>query len=49
MEFYKQLFTSSIPEVNLADPDSILQIVTGEMNEILVGEFQKWEVEAALN
>ena len=47
--FYKQLFTSSNPEVTSADLDSIPQIVTGEMNEILVGKFQEWEVEIALN
>ena len=41
VEFYKKLFTSSNPEVNSADLDPILQIVIGEMNEILVGEFQE--------
>nr|XP_023894138.1 uncharacterized protein LOC112006071 [Quercus suber] len=49
VEFYKHLFTSSTPEMNSADLDSIPQVVTREMNEILVGEFQEWEVEAALN
>ena len=49
MEYYKNLFTSSTPDVNSEDLDSIPQVVTGEMNEILIGEFQAWEVEAALN
>ena len=49
MEYYKNLFTSLTLEVNSEALDSIPQVVTGEMNEILVGEFQAWEVEAALN
>ena len=49
VEFFKKLFTSSTPDVNSEDLDSIPQVVTGEMNEILVGEFQAWEVDAALN
>jgi len=31
-----------------ADLDFIPQIVTEDMNDILTGEFQAWEVEAAL-
>ena len=49
VEFYKNLFTSLTPDVNSEDLDSIPQVVTREMNEIMVGEFQAWEVEAALN
>lgn len=49
VEFYQQLFTSSNPEVTTADLDSIPKIVIGEMNDILMGEFQEWEVKAALN
>ena len=36
------------PEVTLTNLDSIPQIVTGEMNDILIGEFQEWEVKVAL-
>ena len=48
VEFYQHLFTSSNPEMTQANLDSIPKIVTREMNEILTGKYQEWEVEAAL-
>ena len=48
MEYYQQLFTSSNLEDLTADLDFIPHIVTKDMNDILTGEFQAWEVEAAL-
>ena len=39
VEYYKDLFTSLTLKVNPEALDSIPQVVTGEMNEILVGEF----------
>ena len=45
---YQQLFTSSNPKDLTTDLDFIPQIVTEDMNDILTGEFQAWEVEAAL-
>lgn len=41
VEFYQHLFTSSNPEMTQADLDFIPKIVTGEMNEILTGEYFK--------
>ncbi|XP_075654720.1 uncharacterized protein LOC142624873 [Castanea sativa] len=44
----EKLFSSSNPEDAVDDLDSIPQIVTGEMNDSLTGEFQAWEIESAL-
>ena len=48
MTYFQQLFLSSNPEITEADLDSILRIVTAEMNENLTENFQAWEVELAL-
>ena len=48
LAYYQQLFSSSNLAASVADLDTIPQIVTEDMNEILISDFHAWEVELAL-
>ena len=48
LKYYSELFSSSEPEPLMAELASIAQVVTEEMNDILIGDFKAWEVEVAL-
>ena len=47
MTYFQQLFSSSNPEIEVSDLNSIPRVVTAEMNESLIENFQPWEVELA--
>ena len=48
MDYFQQLFSSTNPEFEVADLNSIPRVVTAEMNDSLTENFQPWEVELAL-
>ena len=48
LKYFSELFTSSNPDPLVGELESIPQVVTEEMNTILTGDFQAWEVEVAL-
>ena len=47
MNYFQQLFSSTNPDIEVSDLNSIPRVVTAEMNDSLTENFQPWEVELA--